>query len=61
MHKIDMIRVAAFAFGIEVIADQNCGRPDPPRWRHRAVNPALSWLPAARPQPSPWGRLRNQS
>jgi hypothetical protein len=32
-----MISVTAFVFGIEVIADHIGGRPDPPRWRHRAV------------------------
>jgi hypothetical protein len=39
MHKINMFSVAAFGFGIEVIADDIGGRPDPLRWRHRAVNP----------------------
>jgi hypothetical protein len=41
MHKINMISVTAFVFGIEVIADHIGGRADPPRWRQGAVKPSM--------------------
>jgi hypothetical protein len=39
MHEIDMVRVAAFASGIDVIADYSCAAPRSSSMEARMVNP----------------------